>query len=281
MSRHTRVAHPMYNLLPTELEGFDSLAELALDLRWSWNHCDRRGLAAARSRAVGAHAQPVGRAADGLARPAEQLAGRPGVPRAGGRACCAAGARTAAPRRWFQQEPPRRAADLRRLFQHGVHAERGAAHLLGRAGQRGRRPAQGGQRPGRAGGRRGAALPAGLFPPGDRQGRGASRRSIPYNDPGQLPITPVARAERRMAAAGDRAAGLLGLAARLAGPGRPGRSSTCSTATTPANYPGHRGITSELYGGGPELRLKQELVLGIGGWRLLRALGHRARRSAT
>ena len=40
-----------------------------------------------------------------------------------------------------------------------------------------------------------------------------------------------------------------------------------------ANFPVHRGITSELYGGGPELRLKQELLLGIGGWRLLRALG--------
>ena len=40
-----------------------------------------------------------------------------------------------------------------------------------------------------------------------------------------------------------------------------------------ANFPAHRGITSELYGGGPEVRLKQELLLGIGGWRLLRALG--------
>jgi starch phosphorylase len=40
-----------------------------------------------------------------------------------------------------------------------------------------------------------------------------------------------------------------------------------------ANFPAHRGITSELYGGGPELRLKQEMLLGIGGWRLLRALG--------
>ena len=39
-----------------------------------------------------------------------------------------------------------------------------------------------------------------------------------------------------------------------------------------ANYPAHRGITSELYGGGPELRLQQEIVLGIGGWRLLEAL---------
>ncbi|MFI4867460.1 MAG: alpha-glucan family phosphorylase, partial [Steroidobacterales bacterium] len=40
-----------------------------------------------------------------------------------------------------------------------------------------------------------------------------------------------------------------------------------------ANFPAWRGITSELYGGGPELRLQQELLLGIGGWRLLAALG--------
>jgi starch phosphorylase len=40
-----------------------------------------------------------------------------------------------------------------------------------------------------------------------------------------------------------------------------------------ANIPTHRGITSELYGGGPELRLKQELILGLGGWRLLKTLG--------
>jgi starch phosphorylase len=40
-----------------------------------------------------------------------------------------------------------------------------------------------------------------------------------------------------------------------------------------ANTAAHRGITSELYGGDAEMRLKQEIVLGIGGWRLLRALG--------
>ncbi|MDH5641061.1 MAG: DUF3417 domain-containing protein, partial [Nitrospira sp.] len=38
MSKHARAIHPIYNLLPTEIEGFDSLADLALDLRWSWNH---------------------------------------------------------------------------------------------------------------------------------------------------------------------------------------------------------------------------------------------------
>lgn len=38
------------------------------------------------------------------------------------------------------------------------------------------------------------------------------------------------------------------------------------------NAPGDRGITGELYGGGTEMRLRQEIVLGIGGWRLLDAL---------
>ena len=38
MSKQTRASHPIYSLLPLEIEGFDSLAELALDMRWSWNH---------------------------------------------------------------------------------------------------------------------------------------------------------------------------------------------------------------------------------------------------
>ena len=38
MSKQTRVGHLIYSLLPTEVEGFESLAELALDMRWSWNH---------------------------------------------------------------------------------------------------------------------------------------------------------------------------------------------------------------------------------------------------
>ena len=67
-----------------------------------------------------------------------------------------------------------RSPDLRRLFQHGIHVERSAADLLGRTGQCGWRSAQSRQRSGRAGGRRGTALPARLFPPGHRQGRGAT-----------------------------------------------------------------------------------------------------------
>jgi starch phosphorylase len=43
----------------------------------------------------------------------------------------------------------------------------------------------------------------------------------------------------------------------------------------PANAPADRGITAQLYGGGAETRLLQEVVLGVGGWRMLRALGLR------
>jgi len=38
MTAQTRASHPIYSLLPSEIEGFESLAELALDMRWSWNH---------------------------------------------------------------------------------------------------------------------------------------------------------------------------------------------------------------------------------------------------
>ena len=41
------VDHPIYNLPGAEIDGFDSLAELALDMRWSWNHsADKRWRAA-------------------------------------------------------------------------------------------------------------------------------------------------------------------------------------------------------------------------------------------
>jgi len=44
----------------------------------------------------------------------------------------------------------------------------------------------------------------------------------------------------------------------------------------PENTPEDRAITHQLYGGDREMRLQQELVLGVGGVRALRALGLRA-----
>ena len=34
----TLANHSLYNLLPVDVEGFMPLAELALDMRWAWNH---------------------------------------------------------------------------------------------------------------------------------------------------------------------------------------------------------------------------------------------------
>ena len=38
MSQQTRASHSIYGRFREEIEGFDSLVELALDMRWSWNH---------------------------------------------------------------------------------------------------------------------------------------------------------------------------------------------------------------------------------------------------
>jgi starch phosphorylase len=102
--------------------------------------------------------------------------------------------------------------------------------------------------------------------------QGHQEALYPYNDPGQLPIRPVREPN------GEWLHMVLPL------PGfklwirawqvQVGRAKLYLLDTNvPANPPEYRAITTELYGGGPELRLKQELVLGIGGWRLLRALG--------
>src|SRR5207245_2453400 len=46
-------------------------------------------------------------------------------------------------------------------------------------------------------------------------------------------------------------------------------------ANIPINNPSDRGITGQLYGGDREMRLQQEMALGIGGWRALTAIGLR------
>ncbi len=102
--------------------------------------------------------------------------------------------------------------------------------------------------------------------------QGHQEALYPFNDPGQLPIRPVRLPNGEW------------LRLELPLPGfmlwvrawqvQVGKVKLYLLDTNdPANPPAYRGIATELYGGGPELRLKQELVLGIGGWRLLRALG--------
>jgi starch phosphorylase len=101
---------------------------------------------------------------------------------------------------------------------------------------------------------------------------GRQQALYPVNDPGQLPIRPLRQPNGEW----------LRLQIQLPGSRiwlrcwevSVGRAKLFLLDTNDfANTAAHRGITSELYGGDAEMRLKQEIVLGIGGWRLLRALG--------
>ncbi len=95
---------------------------------------------------------------------------------------------------------------------------------------------------------------------------------FPYNNPTMLPVVPLRDAD----------GGWLRIGIEL--PGRTvylrGWHATVGRvdlylldSNDLLNSPRDRSITAELYGGGSQMRLKQEMVLGIGGWRLLEALG--------
>ncbi len=102
--------------------------------------------------------------------------------------------------------------------------------------------------------------------------QGEQIESYPYNDPDSLPISPLR--------------GSTGQWLRIPIP-LPGRTLILRVwqvrlgmttlylldSNDPVNTPMDRGITGELYEGGREMRLVQEMVLGIGGYRVLHALG--------
>ena len=101
---------------------------------------------------------------------------------------------------------------------------------------------------------------------------GNQRVLYPVNDPGQLPIQPLRRANGEWLRIQIQLPGaMIWLRCWQVLVGR--TKLFLLDANDFANTAAHRGITSELYGGDAEMRLKQEIVLGIGGWRLLRELG--------
>ncbi|MCL5278747.1 MAG: alpha-glucan family phosphorylase [Planctomycetes bacterium] len=270
MSKSTHVCNQVYSLLPAEIEGFDALAELALDMRWSWNHAadelwrqldpDLWGLThnpwgvlqtVSRDRLQHMLADPVfHKNVDALVQAKNDAAAAPA---------------------WFQQYHAQEPLSCVAYFSMEFMLSEALPIYSGGLGNV-------------AGDQLKAASDLGvpvcgvglLYQQGyfrqaiDKDG--AQQALFPYNDPGQLPITPLRRSN------GD------WLRLEVALPGysvwlrawqvQVGRTRLyLLDSNDAANPPIHRGITSELYGGGPELRLQQELLLGIGGWRLLTALG--------
>ncbi len=269
MSEQNR-CHPLYSLLPMEVEGVGSLAELALDMRWSWNHAaDQvwRTLdpslwqltqnpwvvlqTVSRDKIERVLADPAFRkSVDDLLCDKRQAAKRPA---------------------WFQKKHAQAPLTCVAYFSMEFMLSEALPIYSGGLGNV-------------AGDQLKAASDLGVPVVGVgllyQQGyfrqvidkNGEQQALFPYNDPGQLPIMPLREENGEW------------LRLEIALPGYPvwlrawqvevGRVKLyLLDSNDAANFPAHRGITSELYGGGPELRLKQELVLGIGGWRLLCALG--------
>jgi starch phosphorylase len=272
MSESTRSSHPLYNLLPTEIVGFDSLAELALDMHWSWTHAtdqvwrrlDPESWAITHNPWV--VLQTV--SPDRIAAAMEDQSFRGCVDE-----LLATNRESLAAPAWFQHNHSGSPLNCLAYFSMEFMLSEALPIYSGGLGNV-------------AGDQMKAASDLGvpvvgiglLYQEGYfRQTLtldGRQQALYPFNDPGQLPITPLRQPNGEW----------LRLEIKL-----PGYSVWLRTwqaqvgrvklylldSNDPANYPVHRAITSELYGGDNELRLKQELTLGIGGWRLLRALGLR------
>ena len=270
MSQQTRTIPSPYVHEAAGIEGFDSLAELALNLRWSWNHATDEVWrlldptlwnitnnpwvvlrTASRDKIKEVLGDPAFRKrVDGLIDASRQASEVPG---------------------WFQKNHADTSLTCAAYFSMEFMLSEALPIYSGGLGNV-------------AGDQMKAASDLGVPVVGIgllyQQGyfrqeidkNGAQQALYPYNDPGQLPITPLRHPNGEW------------LRLEIALPGysvwlrtwqvQVGRVKLyLLDSNDAANFPIHRGITSELYGGGPELRLKQEILLGIGGRRLLRALG--------
>jgi starch phosphorylase len=270
MSEQTGFIHPTYGLLPREIEGFDSLAELALNLRWSWNHATDEVWwqldpklweiahnpwlvlqTVSRDQIKRMLADPVFRKdLDGWVQTRRNALTAPA---------------------WFQQNHAQSSLTCVAYFSMEFMLSEALPIYSGGLGNV-------------AGDQLKAASDLGVPVVGVgllyQQGYfrqeidkdGAQQALFPYNDPGQLPITPLRHPNGEWLRLEIPLPGYsIWLRAWQVLVGRV--KLYLLDSNDAANLPIHRGITSELYGGGPELRLKQEMLLGIGGWRLLRALG--------
>jgi starch phosphorylase len=270
MSQTSPVNHLIYRLPNTDIQGFDSLLELALDLRWSWNHASDevwRNLdpalwdqthhpcdilhSVSRQKISAMLADPVFRKKiDALLLSKKQAEEAPS---------------------WFHKHYPESSLSCVAYFSMEFMLSEALPIYSGGLGNV-------------AGDQLKAASDLGvpvvgvglLYQQGyfrqviDKQGN--QQAIYPYNDPGQLPITPLRLPNGEWLRLEITLPGhSVWLRAWQAQVGRVKLYLLDSNDV--ANIPAHREITSELYGGGPELRLKQEMVLGIGGWRLLRAMG--------
>ena len=272
MIKKERVRKPIASPSPADVEGFDSLARLALDIRWSWNHCADEVWRQLDPVQWELTHNPWGLLQTVSRDQLERVLSTPGF-RGMVDDLVRSGERSAEAPAWYQRKYPKAALTSVAYFSMEYMLSESLPIYSGGLGNV-------------AGDQLKAASDLGVPVVGVgllyQQGYfrqaidkdGAQQAFYPYNDPGQLPITPLRRPNGEW----------LRLEIELPGysvwlrawEAQVGRVKLCLLdSNDAANEPVRRGITSELYGGGPELRLQQEILLGIGGWRLLAALGIR------
>ncbi len=252
------------------IDGLDSLAELALDMRWSWNHATDEVWRELDPKLWDITNNPWVVLQTASRDKIQQVLANPAF-RKNVDDLVAARRRASETPAWFQKTHPKTALNCVAYFSMEFMLSEALPIYSGGLGNV-------------AGDQLKAASDLGvpvlgvglLYQQGyfrqviDKEG--AQQALYPYNDPGQLPITPLRQANGEW------------LRLEIALPGysvwlrtwqaQVGRVKLyLLDSNDAANFPAHRGITSELYGGGPELRLQQEMLLGIGGWRLLQAIG--------
>ncbi len=270
MNHQTRVGSPIYRMLPTDIAGFAPLAELALDMRWSWNHAaDKIWMQLDPELWQLTHNPWVVLQAASRDR-IERMSSDPTFAAEVGELVTAMRVSETTPA-WFQNTYSDKLLNCVAYFSMEFMLSEALPIYSGGLGNV-------------AGDQLKAASDLGvpvigiglLYSQGyfrqviDKDG--AQQAVYPYNDPGQLPITPLRGANGEwLRLKIDLPAYSVWVRAWHVEVGR--TKLLLLDSNDAANYPTLRGVTSELYGGGPEMRLQQELLLGIGGWRLLSALG--------
>lgn len=96
---------------------------------------------------------------------------------------------------------------------------------------------------------------------------GLQQEFYPFNEPATLPIEPVIQQNGWLRIPLELPGRVVQLRVWQANVGRV--KLYLLDSNDPLNSPVDRGITSKLYGGGTEIRLMQEIALGVGGWRLV------------
>ncbi len=259
----------LYGFLPLDIEGVESLAELALDMQWSWSHAvDELWYRLDPDLWMETHNPWIVLQNVSHDRLLVQLADTSFQDKVN--EMLALKARSFSETTWFQDNHPNADLNCIAYFSMEFMLSEALPIYVGGLGNV-------------AGDQLKSASDLGvpvvaigiLYQQGyfrqviDRHG--SQQEYFPYNDPGQLPVTPLRlpngewlRLKIRMA---DHTVWLRTWQVQV------GRVKLyLLDSNDPSNLPIDRGITSEVYGGGSALRIQQEIILGIGGWKLLRAL---------